>query len=146
MGESQEVEHPDPAVAFWGSGPRLAAVATSLTYPLVVDHFALIKTKTIALREDDEDGGERSAKREGFEHLLSALRGGNDWAKFSAPYRCSELSPSYDDLQPIARALTSANSERMLWASDWPHTQRHAYREEEDTSEVEEIQIVDNDA
>lgn len=121
-------------------------MATSSPYPLVVEHFALIETKTFALREHDEDGGERSAKREGFEHFLSALRGGNVWAKSSAPYRCLKISPAYDDLQPIARALTSANSERMLWASDWPHTQRHAYREEKDTSEVEEFQIVDNDA
>jgi predicted TIM-barrel fold metal-dependent hydrolase len=41
----------------------------------------------------------------------------------SAPYRISQ-QPGYSDAAPIARALIAAAPDRMLWASDWPHTDR----------------------
>jgi predicted TIM-barrel fold metal-dependent hydrolase len=42
--------------------------------------------------------------------------------KLSAPYRVSE-DPSYDDMKPLVRALVDANPNRVLYGSDWPHTQ-----------------------
>ena len=41
----------------------------------------------------------------------------------SAPYETSKDGPpSYGDVGVLARALIEAAPERMLWASNWPHS------------------------
>ena len=55
-----------------------------------------------------------------FNVLLDLVRQGKVWAKLSAPQRISS-APNFEDAGAIARALIAANSERMLWGSDWPH-------------------------
>ena len=42
--------------------------------------------------------------------------------KLSAPYRVSKL-PDYSDTDWLGRTLIQGAPDRMLWASDWPHTQ-----------------------
>jgi len=41
--------------------------------------------------------------------------------KISGAYRSSKLAPDYSDCAPLARALIAANSDRILWGTDWPH-------------------------
>ncbi len=55
-----------------------------------------------------------------FDRLLEAIRGGRGWIKLSAPYRLAR-DGNFDRLRPMARALTEAAPERMIWGSDWPH-------------------------
>ena len=38
-----------------------------------------------------------------------------------AAYRLSKNGPDYPDAAPFAKALIAANSERIIWGSDWPH-------------------------
>ena len=41
--------------------------------------------------------------------------------KISAAYRVSKLTPDYPDVVPLAQALIAANSDRVVWGTDWPH-------------------------
>lgn len=69
----------------------------------------------------------RVAARDGiaskpFQALLELVKQGRCWVKLSAPHRISSLPYPHQDVLPFARALIEAAPERMLWATDWPHT------------------------
>ncbi len=74
---------------------------------IVIDHFG---------RADARLGIEQP----GFRSLLTLVESGKAYVKVSAGYRISE-EPDWNDITRIARALIAANSERILWGSDWPH-------------------------
>jgi predicted TIM-barrel fold metal-dependent hydrolase len=76
--------------------------------PLVFDHF----------------GGAQAAlglEQPGFADLVELVRSGKAHVKISGAYRSSKLGPDYADCTPIARALIEANSDRIVWGTDWPH-------------------------
>jgi predicted TIM-barrel fold metal-dependent hydrolase len=76
--------------------------------PVVFDHF----------------GGARAAlglEQPGFADMLDLVRTGKAYVKISGAYRASSLAPDYADVIPLARALITANSDRIIWGSDWPH-------------------------
>jgi D-galactarolactone isomerase len=61
----------------------------------------------------------------GFQALLRLLDSGNVWVKLAAPYETSRIgAPGYDDVSLLAGALASANPDRCLWASNYPHPGR----------------------
>ncbi|MGH7094221.1 MAG: ROK family protein, partial [Stellaceae bacterium] len=79
-----------------------------LPVPVVIDHF----------------GGATAAggvAQPGFAALLTLVKAGHAYVKVSAAYRSSDKAPAYDDVAPLARALIAANSDRIVWGSDWPH-------------------------
>lgn len=76
--------------------------------PFVLDHFGGLKAA-------------QGPQQAGFETLLGLLRDGNVYVKLSAPYRASKL-PSYADITPFAHKLIETAPDRLIWASDWPHT------------------------
>ena len=76
--------------------------------PVVFDHF----------------GGavaELGPAQPGFAELLELVRSGKAYVKISGAYRASKLAPDYPDVVPLAKALIAANSDRIIWGSDWPH-------------------------
>jgi predicted TIM-barrel fold metal-dependent hydrolase len=76
--------------------------------PVVFDHF----------------GGAEAAlgvEQPGFSDLLALVKSGKAYVKISGAYRASKLAPDYPDAAPLARALTAANPERIVWGTDWPH-------------------------
>ena len=76
--------------------------------PVVFDHF----------------GGAQAAlglEQPGFSELVAVVRSGKAYVKISGAYRASKLAPDYSDVIPLARALISANPERIVWGTDWPH-------------------------
>jgi predicted TIM-barrel fold metal-dependent hydrolase len=80
--------------------------------PIVLDHFAMIPA-TI----DRKDSRLRA--------VLALLRAGNTYVKLSAPYRISPAPlESRAAISELAQMLHAANPERVLWASDWPYTNR----------------------
>ena len=81
---------------------------------VVIDHFG-------RTAPDDPSGGFASL-------LRAAARSDRMWFKFSAPYR---LAPGAAASCACA-ILKTVGGERIVWGSDWPHTQfegRHTYRE-----------------
>ena len=84
--------------------------AARLPVPVVVDHLGYMPAS-------------RGHSDPGFQRLLRWVATGRCWVKLSAPYRLTDRQGArYDAVAPLARALVRANPERMLWASDWPHT------------------------
>ncbi len=76
--------------------------------PVVFDHF----------------GGAQAAlgvDQPGFADLLALVKSGKAYVKISGAYRASKLGPDYADAAPLARALIAANSDRIIWGTDWPH-------------------------
>jgi predicted TIM-barrel fold metal-dependent hydrolase len=124
---------------FWG---RLREIAAELPFPLVIDHLALVPGQIMMQKEDST----QPTESEDFAALLGALRDGNVWIKISAPYRCSNLGPDYLDLEHPIRLLTKANPHRIIWGSDWPHTQRHTDRTEKGRLVPESYLKIDNKA
>jgi len=57
-----------------------------------------------------------------FRAILDLTQTGRCWVKLSAPMRMSALDAPYHDVTPMVHALVAAAPERMVWASDWPHT------------------------
>jgi predicted TIM-barrel fold metal-dependent hydrolase len=77
--------------------------------PVVFDHF----------------GGAQAAlgpTQPGFADLVELLGSGQAYVKISGAYRASTRAPDYPDVAPLARALIVANAERIVWGTDWPHT------------------------
>lgn len=58
----------------------------------------------------------------GFQMLLSLLREGNAWVKASGLYRISGQGAPHQDLRPFLDAVISAQPDRVIWATDWPHS------------------------
>lgn len=80
-----------------------------LDRPVVIDH----------LGHPDVAAG---AQAPGFKALTRALADGRCWVKLSGAYRLSQQHPRYPEALPFAQALVAANPERLVWGSDWPHT------------------------
>lgn len=57
----------------------------------------------------------------GFASLIKLLEAGNTWVKLSAPYRLSK-DPAMRDLDPIGKELIIKGGNRVVYATDWPHT------------------------
>lgn len=55
----------------------------------------------------------------GFRRLCALLADGRAWVKLSGLYRLSDAP--YEATDALVAALVSANPERCLWGSDWPH-------------------------
>jgi predicted TIM-barrel fold metal-dependent hydrolase len=83
-------------------------LVASSPVPVVFDHF----------------GGARAElgpEQPGFADLTELVRSGKAYVKISGAYRASKLAPDYPDAAPLARALIAANSDRIVWGTDWPH-------------------------
>jgi predicted TIM-barrel fold metal-dependent hydrolase len=93
---------------------RLAAVAEGILgakVRLVVDHFG---RPDAALGVDDP----------GFRYLLSLGPKGRTWVKLSGAYRLAPGQRGQDiATQAAALLVTHFGPERLMWGSDWPHTQ-----------------------
>ncbi|SSW71995.1 amidohydrolase family protein [Achromobacter agilis] len=76
-------------------GPTLE----NLPVPVVLDHFG---------------GGAAAAPT-----VARLMHAPGVWVKLSAPYR---VSRNFDELVPLVHELMDSADDRLLWASDWPHT------------------------
>jgi predicted TIM-barrel fold metal-dependent hydrolase len=85
----------------------LRAICDKVDAPVVVDHMGKLAPST---RQHD---------------LMDMLKSGACWVKLSAPYRVSAQPSPHPDLTDFVRTLADANPERVMWGSDWPHTELH---------------------
>ncbi|GAA5916539.1 hypothetical protein JCM6882_003576 [Rhodosporidiobolus microsporus] len=115
-----------PHPEFW---EELTPIALSAPTPIVLDHFGGLRTRSFVeyLARDDPSALSSASSfsdlsQPGLSAIKSLLRSGKLYLKLSAPYRVSE-DPSYADLEPLVKDLVAANPDRILYGSDWPHTQ-----------------------
>jgi predicted TIM-barrel fold metal-dependent hydrolase len=91
---------------------QCASTIRLLAVDVVLDHFSLLPS----------DVAENDA---GFACVSELLAGGNVWLKLSAPYRLPPSSlAKAEEVARLAQRLLNGNTERIVWGSDWPHTQR----------------------
>lgn len=109
------------------------AVQAVRDVPLILDHYAGFKAGV------DTAGP-------AFATLLRALAGGNVWVKLSAPYRAGCATADCAELRPAAQAMIAAAPDRMVWASDWPHTGGGADRARRGPAEIEPFRRIDDAA
>ncbi|MDB4981015.1 MAG: hypothetical protein JWM82_1767 [Myxococcales bacterium] len=58
-----------------------------------------------------------------FASLLRLVDTGRCWVKLAGPYETSKVgAPTYADVGRLAKALAAHAPERLLWASNWPHS------------------------
>jgi len=63
-----------------------------------------------------------SPDHEAFRALLRLAARDNIYVKISGAYHISKVGgPGYPDVVPLAAALVRQSTDRLLWASDWPH-------------------------
>ncbi|MFI2228674.1 amidohydrolase family protein [Nocardia testacea] len=86
------------------------AVIESSPVPVVLDHYAGVDPAT-------------GSAALGTGVLAELLDTGRVWVKMSAPYRLpGRRGPA--DIEALTRHFVQARADRLLWASDWPHTGR----------------------
>ncbi|MCY1193052.1 4-sulfomuconolactone hydrolase [compost metagenome] len=93
----------------YAAHPAIAQAAPSLQaldLPVVLDHFAMMPP-----------GLPTAAAAP----ILALIESGAAYVKLSAAYRIGGDAASVAEL---ARLLTALRPDRILWASDWPHTNR----------------------
>jgi predicted TIM-barrel fold metal-dependent hydrolase len=88
--------------------PETIPTLRAIGLPVVIDHMG---------RTDARAG----TATPGFQSLLRAVGEGRCWAKLSGAHRLSRNAPDYPDARPFHEALATANPERLVWGSDWPH-------------------------
>lgn len=94
-----------------GEGFSLAPIVRDCPVPVVLDHMGFL-TPGLPLADGP------------FGELLELVAEGNLWVKLSAPYRLCRREPDgYGALAPYVAALIACRTDRLLWASDWPHTE-----------------------
>jgi predicted TIM-barrel fold metal-dependent hydrolase len=89
----------------------LAPMLAALPMPVVFDHFGLVRP-----------GQTESPSARIISRLIAD---GKAWVKLSGFYRVTD-DPFDPAIGPVARHFYAANPERVVWASDWPHTPPHA--------------------
>jgi len=92
-----------------GDFVEMKPLLESLPVDIVIDHIGQVPV---------EDGVRGNA----FQIILALVRSGRCWVKLSAPMRMSRLEFPHSDVTPFVQALVETRPDRMVWATDWPHT------------------------
>jgi len=91
----------------------------ALPIPVVIDHIARVKP-------------DKGLGQPGFQLLLDLLKGKHVWVKVSGADKiCNTSIHSYFGLPfieviPFARAVIEAAPDRVIWGTDWPHSNNFA--------------------
>jgi 2-pyrone-4,6-dicarboxylate lactonase len=99
-------------IQIYASAKVIAGIANTiytLPVPVVFDHFASIKAA----------GFKNQAE---LPAVIDLIKSGQIYIKLSGIYRISDASPDYAEVKDLAQLFVETNPDRMLWASDWPHT------------------------
>jgi len=86
----------------------LASRIMDQPHEIIIDHFGLLKAAS-------------GVEQEGLPCLLSLMKAKKAYAKLSGAYMISQLA-NYSDITPLARKLTEAAPDQVIWGSNWPHT------------------------
>jgi 2-pyrone-4,6-dicarboxylate lactonase len=89
--------------------PSIEPMLDAMPVDVVIDHIGQVPV------QDGLDGA-------AFQTILRLVRKGRCWVKLSAPMRMSRQDYPHADVTPFVHALIGARPDRMVWATDWPHT------------------------
>ena len=95
----------------------LANIVPTLGLKVCIDHFG----SPVLPQPFDPSETIHPYDMLGFASLVSLLQAGRTWVKLSAPYRLSK-DPGLRDLDPFGRELIIKGGNRVVYATDWPHT------------------------
>lgn len=96
----------------------LERIIPSLAVKVVMDHMGQPKLPHAKFSETRDP-----YDLEGFQAMIRLLRGGTTWVKLSAAYRISKGEDYVGAVEPIAKEiLRVAGRDRVVFATDWPHT------------------------
>lgn len=79
----------------------------SVPVPLVVDHFGEVRAA-------------EGVEQPGFETIVNLVKSGKAYVKISHADNLAR-QPDMSDMTPFAKALISANPQRIVWGTAWPH-------------------------
>jgi predicted TIM-barrel fold metal-dependent hydrolase len=97
-------------IQIYASAKLIASVSDAILrspVPIVLDHFAGVQAKDYLKNPD-------------LPVILELIKSGQVYVKLSGVYRVAK--PDYSEVNDLARLYLDSNSDRMVWASDWPHT------------------------
>jgi predicted TIM-barrel fold metal-dependent hydrolase len=114
-----------------GQMPELVELLPHLRITVVLDH----------LGEPDEAKGPGRLQK-GYTELLEQLKQGTVYTKLSGTYRFSTLP----DLDEYVTEILKTAPDRVVWASDWPHTAGVKGNPQGDRTKVSEYRQVDDQA
>lgn len=97
--------------------------------PIVFDHFGGTQAKL-------------GLEQPGFADLVALVQAGKAYVKISGAYRVSNQAPDYADAAPYAKALIAANVDRIVWGTDWPHTNSTTGNKPTDVTPLSQIDDV----
>lgn len=135
---SRLMEQAAPAGLFvqvFASYRRLAEVADVIAaspVPVVLDHFGGIKADSAGL--------------EGVEDVTALLRKTHVWVKLSGAYRCTTDPSPTAALADAVDAYLAAAPDRLVWATDWPHTGGGAERAGRSPQAIEPFRAINDHA
>jgi predicted TIM-barrel fold metal-dependent hydrolase len=91
--------------------------------PLITAVKDLIMASPVPVVFDHFGGAQASlgVEQPGFSDLVDLVKAGKAYVKISGAYRASTAGPDFAECVPLAKALISANPERIVWGTDWPH-------------------------
>ncbi|KAJ5359335.1 Amidohydrolase 2 [Penicillium cataractarum] len=99
--------------------PMLESVVPRLGVSLCIDHFGSPELSCLSWAKSNNSFDPYTLP--GFDSLISLLRAGNTYIKLSAPYRLTK-DRQMRDLKTMAREFMAAAPDRVIFATDWPHT------------------------
>jgi 2-pyrone-4,6-dicarboxylate lactonase len=91
-----------------GDLDEMAATLEKLPLNFVIDHMGRTMT-------------DKGVAYPGFQAFCERLKTGRYWCKISGGDRNTRKGTPYEDTEPFMQALVKANSDRLVWGSDWPH-------------------------
>ncbi|KAL4936833.1 hypothetical protein BDV06DRAFT_216341 [Aspergillus oleicola] len=98
--------------------PLLEEIIPQLGVKVCIDHFGGPDLQEAILEEGQAFD---PYSLTGFSSLISLLRAGRTYVKISAPYRLSK-DEEFRDLEFMTREFLRQAPNRVLYATDWPHT------------------------
>lgn len=99
--------------------PMLEPLMPRLGVTICIDHFGSPELSSIVWTQGAAPFNPYTLP--GFQSLISLLRQGNTYIKMSAPYRLTS-DPQMRDLKAMAAEFLAAAPDRVIYATDWPHT------------------------
>jgi predicted TIM-barrel fold metal-dependent hydrolase len=99
--------------------PMLETIVPRLGVTVCIDHFGSPELSSISWARETLPFDPYTLP--GFDSLISLIRQGTTYIKVSAPYRLTK-DRHMRDLKAMAREFLSAAPDRVIYATDWPHT------------------------